>query len=360
MVKLNLALQGGGAHGAFTWGVLDRLLEEEDIDLTAFSGTSAGAINAIVAAEGILEAGPAFAREQLDDFWRGVAEAARQGSPFRQLPFVNDPRYDLTRSPFYIMGIATIRAFSPYQFNPINYNPLRALLDKYIQYERVVSQDRIKLFINTTHVATGSLRIFREYELNTDVVLASTTLPQLFQTQLIGDEGYWDGGYVANPAIEPMVKETEVRDVLIVQLNPLVREQLPTTPQDIFDRLNEITFNASLLAELRRIADVNALVESGELSAAKHPVIRLHLVHGDGELADYAGSSRLLADAGFLAELKALGRARMDRFLRRHKHELGVKSSFDYDRMIAARRSKAEAVQSPEPQSQATPARNRS
>lgn len=344
MIKLNLALQGGGAHGAFTWGVLDRLLEEEDIEIAAVSGTSAGAINAIVAVEGILEAGKAFAREQLDDFWRGVAEAGTKISPFRPLPFDRDPRYDLTRSPFYIMGIAMMRAFSPYQFNPKNFNPLRELLDRYIQYERVVDQDRIKLFINTTHVATGALRIFREYELTTDIVLASATLPQLFQTPLIDGQGYWDGGYVANPAIEPMAEETDDRDVLIVQLNPLAREEIPNTPQEIFDRLNEIVFNASLLAELRRIAERNRLVETGELSATKHPVIRLHLVHGDGELASYAGSSRLLADAGFLNELKALGRARMERFLRRHKHEIGQKSSFDYDRMMATRSRNAKAA----------------
>lgn len=341
MIRLNLALQGGGAHGAFTWGVLDRLLEEDDVEISAVSGTSAGAINAIVAVEGLIEGGRAFAREQLDDFWRGVAEAAHKTSPFRPLPFDQDPRYDLSRSPFYLLGIATIRAFSPYQFNPVNYNPLRELIDKYIQFERVVNQDKYKLFINTTHVATGALKIFREHELNTDIVLASTTLPQLFQTPMIDGEGYWDGGFVANPAIEPMVDATCVRDVLIVQLNPLVREKIPTSPQEIFDRLNEITFNASLLAELRRISERNDLVENGELSAEKHPVVRLHLVHGDGKLADYAGSSRLLADSGFLGELKNLGRARMDRFLRRHKHQIGVEPSFDYDRMVAARREKA-------------------
>jgi NTE family protein len=341
MIKLNLALQGGGAHGAFTWGVLDRLLEEEDIEITAVSGTSAGAINAIVAAEGILEGGKAFAREQLDDFWRGVAEAAARASPFKPLPFHHDPRYDLTRSPLYLFGVAMMRAFSPYQFNPRNFNPLRDLLDHYIQYERVRGQDRIKLFINTTHVATGALRIFREHELNTDIVLASATLPQMFQTPLIDGEGYWDGGYVANPAIEPMTEETDVRDVLVVQLNPLVREDIPTRPQEIFDRLNEIVFNASLLAELRRIAERNQLVETGELLAEKYPVIRLHLVHGDGELASYAGSSRLLADAGFFKELKALGHARMDRFLRRHKHEIGQKSSFDYQRMTTRRLDRA-------------------
>lgn len=344
MIKLNLALQGGGAHGAFTWGVLDRLLEEEDIEIAAVSGTSAGAINAIVAVEGILEAGKAFAREQLDDFWRGVAEAGSKSSLFRPLPFASDPRYDLTRSPLYLFGVAMMRAFSPYQFNPRNFNPLRDLLDHYIQYERVRDQNRIKLFINTTHVATGALRIFREYELNTDIVLASATLPQLFQTPLIDGEGYWDGGYVANPAIEPMIEETNVRDVLIVQLNPLMREEIPTTPQEIFDRLNEIVFNASLLAELRRIDERNRLVETGELSAERHSIIRLHLVHGDGELSSYAGSSRLLADAGFLNELKALGRARMERFLRRHKQEIGVRSSFDYGRMTASRSGKAEVA----------------
>ncbi len=334
MTTLNLALQGGGAHGAFTWGVLDRLLQEDDIDIRAVSGTSAGAVNAVVMVEGLLKGGREGARTRLDAFWREVAAAGARTSPFQRLPFDTDNRYDLTRSPMYLFGMTLMRALSPYQFNPQNINPLRDLLERFIDFDRVRAQNRIKLFINTTHVATGALRVFRERELTADVVLASTTLPQLSHTPLIDGEGYWDGGYIANPAIEPMVRDTCAHDVLIVQLNPIAREELPKTPHEILDRLGEIVFNASLMTELRFLAERNRLVADGELSAKRHPYVRLHMVHGHHKLAAYDGSSRLLAEAKFLRELKAHGRQEMDEFLTHHKVDLGVQSSFDYQVLV--------------------------
>jgi NTE family protein len=331
---INLALQGGGAHGAFTWGVLDRLLEEEDIDITAVSGTSAGAINAVVLAEGLLEGGRPAARARLDAFWREVAKAG-QTSPFQRMPFdSNSGRYDLTLSPAYLFGMAIMRTFSPYQFNPQNANPLRDLLNRFIKFDLVRKQKQLKLFINTTHVSTGGLRVFREHELTTDVVLASTTLPVLFQTPLIDGEGYWDGGYIANPALEPMVRNTDTRDILIVQLNPIVRDDIPRTPHDIGDRLGEIVFNASLVTELRFIAERNRLVANGELSAERHPFVRLHMVHGHSRLAHYDGSSRVLAEEQFLRELKAHGRHEAEHFLRHHKDDVGARSSFDYELLV--------------------------
>ena len=334
MATVNLALQGGGAHGAFTWGVLDRLLEEDDIDIRSVSGTSAGAINSVVLVEGLLEGGKMRARDRLDAFWREVAEAGTRMSPFQRAPFDSGGRYDLTQSPMYLISMAMMRAFSPYQFNPQNVNPLRDLIDRFINFDLVRNQDKIKLFINTTQVSTGGLRIFREYELTTDVVLASTTLPQLFQTPMIDGEGYWDGGYIANPAIEPMVRENCSHDVLIVQLNPIAREEIPKTPHEIIDRLGEIVFNASLVTELRFLAERNRLVANGELSAERYPFVHLHMVHGHHKLAAYDGSSRLLADRAFLQELKQHGRDEMDAFLAHHKSDIGVRSSFDYDVLV--------------------------
>jgi NTE family protein len=332
---VNLALQGGGAHGAFTWGVLDRLLQE-DIEFTAISGTSAGAMNAVVMAEGLLEGGNAHARRQLEQFWLGIADAASLLSPFQRTPLQQmTESWALSNSYFYEASMAFTRIFSPYEFNPFGYNPLKQALEKLIDFEKVRRQRRIKLFINTTHVRTGGLRCWREHELTVDMVLASACLPWLFHTPIIEGEGYWDGGYIANPAIEPMVRATATDDVLIVQLNPIVRNELPRTSFEIQDRLNEITFNASLLTELRFIAERNRLIDSGELTSKDHRNIHLHMIHGDQQLGTFAPSTKLLAEVGFLTNLRDHGRAAADDWLKKHGDKIGRKSSFNYRRIVS-------------------------
>jgi NTE family protein len=334
--ELTLALQGGGAHGAFTWGVLDRLLEEEDIVFTAISGTSAGAMNAVVMAEGLLEGDRAHARAQLDQFWMGMADASERLSPFGKTFW---PQFlagmGMQQNLMFEGAMALTRIFSPYDFNPLDYNPLRDALNDLIDWERVRRQRRIKLFINTTHVATGGLRCWREHELTVDMVLASACLPTLFQTPLIDGEGYWDGGYIANPAIEPMVRATGTLDSLIVQLNPIVRHELPRRAPEILDRLNEICFNASLVTELRFIAERNRLIDAGELTSDQHRKIHLHMIHGDKALEEFPAISKLLAERGFLTRLKALGRETADRWLAEHGNKVGKRSSFNYRRIVA-------------------------
>ena len=332
---VNLALQGGGAHGAFTWGVLDRLLEEDWIDYTAISGTSAGAMNAIVMAEGLIEGDRAHARTQLHQFWMGMADTAELLSPFRRTPWQKlTGSWALSNSLLYEASLSMTRMFSPYELNPFGYNPLRDALEKLIDFEAVRRQRRIRLFINTTHVRTGGLRCWREHELTVDMVLASACLPWLFHTPVIDGEGYWDGGYVANPAIEPMVRATGTDDVLIVQLNPIVRNELPRTSFEIHDRLNEITFNASLLTELRFIAERNRLIDAGELASKDHRKIRLHMIHGDEALGRFPPSTKLLAERDFLLTLKEAGRAAGDQWLARHGEKCGQRSSFNYRRLI--------------------------
>lgn len=332
---VNLALQGGGAHGAFTWGVLDRLLEE-DIEFTAVSGTSAGAMNAVVMAEGLLEGGNERAREQLEQFWLGIAETAGMLSPFRRTPLQQmTENWALSNSFFYEASLAFTRMFSPYEFNPFGYNPLKQALEKLIDFEKVRRQRRIKLFINTTHVRTGGLRCWREHELTVDMVLASACLPWLFHTPVIDGEGYWDGGYVANPAIEPMVRSTGTDDALIVQLNPIVRNELPRSSFEIHDRLNEITFNASLLTELRFIAERNRLIDAGELTSKNHRKIHLHMIHGDQQLGAFPPSTKLLAEASFLTKLRDLGRDAAAEWLEKHGDKLGRRSSFNYRRIVS-------------------------
>jgi NTE family protein len=335
--QINLALQGGGSHGAFTWGVLDRLLEEDDIEIAAISGTSAGAMNAVVCGEGLMEGDAAHARAQLDHFWLGIGDAAARMSPFqRTLWQQQTDDYSLNFSPMYQMSLAISRMISPYVANPFELNPLRDALNALIDFERVRKSRKVKLFINTTHVATGGLRCFREHELTVDMVLASGCLPYLFHTPIIDGEGYWDGGYIANPALEPMSRATGCSDALIVQLNPIVRNEIPRTAHEIADRLNEITFNASLVSELRFIGERNRLIDKGELSGDLHPRINLHMIHGDDELGRFPPSSKLLAEKAFLIKLKALGRAAADEWLGKYGDDIGSRSTFNYARLVAA------------------------
>jgi NTE family protein len=328
--KLNLALQGGGAHGAFTWGVLDRLLEEPDLEFTAISGTSAGAMNAVVMAEGLLEGGKERARAQLEQFWIGMADAADRLNPFRQWP-----GYALVEPFLFEASMAATRMFSPYDVSPTDTNPLRQALLDLIDFEKVRRQRQIKLFINTTHVATGGLRCWREHELTVEMVLASACLPSLFQTPMIDGEGYWDGGYIANPAIEPMCRATDTDDVLIVQLNPIVRTELPKKAADILDRLSEISFNASLVTELRFIAERNRLINAGELSAKKHRKTHLHMIHGDQALGELPPSSKLTAERKFLLTLRDKGREAASEWIERHAEKIGDRSSFNYNRLVS-------------------------
>jgi NTE family protein len=244
--------------------------------------------------------------------------------------------FSLQHSPIYEMSLALSHMVSPYQSNPFGYNPLREALLELIDFDRVRASRDVKLFINTTHVATGGLRCFREHELTVDMVLASGCLPYLFQTPIIDGEGYWDGGYIANPAIEPMSRATGTCDALIVQLNPIVRTALPKTAHDISDRLNEITFNASLVTELRFIGERNRLINNGELQSDRHRKIHLHMIHGDEALGQFPPSSKLLAEKAFLLKLKALGRDAADTWLTRHGDGIGKRSTFNYQRLVAA------------------------
>ena len=328
--KLNLALQGGGAHGAFTWGVLDRLLEEGTLEFSAISGTSAGAMNAVVTAEGLLEGGNDRARAQLEQFWLGMADAAERLNPWRQWP-----GYSLVEPFLFEASMAATRILSPYDVSPTDNNPLRQALLDLIDFEKVRRQRRIKLFINTTHVATGGLRCWREHELTVEMVLASACLPSLFQTPMIDGEGYWDGGYIANPAIEPMCRATDTDDVLIVQLNPIVRTEIPRKAADILDRLSEISFNASLVTELRFIAERNRLINAGELSAKKHRKTHLHMIHGDQALGELPAATKLTAERKFLLMLRDKGREAASEWLERHGDKIGDRSSFNYNRLVS-------------------------
>ncbi len=335
MVKINLGLQGGGSHGAFTWGVLDRLLDDDDIEIVGVSGTSAGAMNGVVLAEGILEGGRPQARSQLEDFWRLVSEAGRS-SPLQRSPYDQmRGNYSLHGSPAHMALDFMSRLFSPYQLNPQGQNPLRPILEQFVDFERVRASRDVKLFINATCVRTGTLKIFREHECTVDMVLASACLPTLFHAVEIDGELYWDGGYLANPWIDRMHDFTGVHDTLIVQINPLRVDDPPDEAREIINRMGEITFNSSLIKDLRLIGQKNDLIKAGELDPVRHQLVRLHMIHGGDDLTRFDNTSKFLTEWQFLLTLKDIGRRVADAWLKAHKADLGVTSTLDYRRLMS-------------------------
>lgn len=327
--RIDLALQGGGAHGALTWGVLERLLSDERIEISAISGTSAGAMNAVVLADGLERGGRDGAREALEEFWKAVSQAAALSPIQRSLWDRLTSNYSLDQSPMYLLFEQLTRQFSPYQLNPMNINPLRDLVADKVDFERVNRCSAVKVFVTATNVRTGRGRTFAQPTLCVDRVMASACLPFMFQAVEIEGEAYWDGGYIGNPALYPLVDDKATRDLVVVQINPLQRDELPQTGRDIINRINEITFNASLIKELRLIDLLHELIEVEQLESERYRDIFVHLIHAYEELADLDASSKLNAEWSYLQHLRDRGWAWADRFLHAHYDDLGVRGSFD-------------------------------
>ena len=326
---ISLALQGGGSHGAFTWGVLDALLDNRSLWVEAISGTSAGAMNAVVFAYGYgkgasahtdrvkgHQAGCEQAQEALRQFWEGVGTL---GSLFFGAPLQNNPMVSMMS-----------QWLSPYQTNPLDINPLRRLLEKVVDFEFLQKEQgkhAPKVFVCATNVRTGSGDVFSGSRLTADAVMASACLPMLFKAVNIQGENYWDGGYSGNPLIYPLIYQTGSHDVLLVQLNPTEYVGLPDSAQDILDRMNEITFNASLLAELRAIAFVRRLLGEGRLDPTEYKSMLIHHIDGGKELQGYSASSKTRANMGFVLELCAKGKASGQHWLQYHRRDVGVRST---------------------------------
>ena len=330
-LPLDLALQGGGSHGAFTWGVLDRLLDETSISFDGVSGTSAGALNAAVLATGLAEGGRSGAQKALRDFWMDVAAQGACFGHWPRAPGSGLAGYNLDSNPFFTAGNQFLRGFSPYQFNPFNplgSNPLRKVLERHVRPE-VLLNGPLNLFITATAVRTGQPRIFERKDLSIDALLASACLPQMFRAVDIDGEPYWDGGYSGNPAIWPLIYKTHALDVVLVRINPLYRPQTPDTPEEIADRVNEITFNAGLIAEMRAIDFVQRQIRKGQLSPGEYKDLRLHMIADDAGLAPLHASSKLNTDAEFLEALHGLGRTAAGAWLLRHRKDLGARSTLD-------------------------------
>ncbi len=332
-VLVDLALQGGGSHGAFTWGILDRLLEEPWLNVEAISGTSAGAMNAAVMVSGYMQGGAQGARKALDAYWELVAESSRFSPIQRSALDRMMNRWSLDTSPGYLMMDLMSRIVSPYDLNPFGHNPISSILEKSIDFAHL-GEASIKLFITATNVHTGRGRIFRNAEITPDVLLASACLPTMFQAIEIDGEPYWDGGYAGNPTISPLVRESEALDVILVQINPRERRETPRTASEILNRVNEISFNAPLMKELRMIALLRQAADPGTGEGRRWAEMRTHRILTD-KLADFGASSKLNAEASFLHMLKAEGRIAAQEFLTAHGEDLGKRSTADLDILLA-------------------------
>ncbi|MFG1376855.1 patatin-like phospholipase family protein [Xanthobacter autotrophicus] len=329
---VDLALQGGGSHGAFTWGVLDRLLEESWLQIDGISGTSAGAMNAAVLADGYAAGGAQGARDALDRYWRTVAEAARF-SPFQRGPLDRMlGRWTIDTSPMFVGMDIMSRLFSPYDLNPGNLNPLKKILDESIDFERLKTSP-IRLFITATNVRTGRGRVFRNGEISADVLLASACLPTMFQAIEIDGEAYWDGGYSGNPTMTPLVRELSSDDTILIPINPVERPGTPKTASEIMNRLNEVSFNSVLLKELRMIALLRKVADPGNTEGAEWAKMRIHMVP-NRLMSSLGFSSKLNAEWDFLSMLKEEGRKAGEEFLERYGDKLGVESSVDLDVLL--------------------------
>jgi NTE family protein len=327
--SVNLALQGGGAHGAFAWGVLDRLLEEDAISCEGISATSAGAANAVVYAYGLAVGGREGARRALREFWQQIARVSLF-SPFQ--PSFYDRltgNHSLEGSPAFLLLHMLTHVMSPYDMNPFNYNPLQGVLESVVDFERLRRSPQIKLFLSATNVRSGKIRVFETREMSVKVVLASACLPFIFQAVEIDNEHYWDGGYMGNPALFPLIYNCTSPDIVVIHINPIRRPDVPTTAVEILNRVNEISFNSSLMREMRAVEFLNTLIEEGRLADTRLKRIRLHSIAAEKVMQSLGAVSKLNADWGFLLDLHASGRQTADAWLRNEFSEVGSRSTVD-------------------------------
>lgn len=332
MKLVNLALQGGGSHGAFTWGVLDALLEDGRLDFDGISGTSAGAMNAVALAHGFATAGKKAdpreaARASLARLWDEIVKLGAASTLQRNMldVFLGGWRFNEVAQ-------QAASQFSPYQTNPLDINPLRSLLGQLFDFDRIAVLGGPKVFVSATHVVTGKAEIFSGKRLNAASVMASACLPMLFQAIEIGGESYWDGGYAGNPAIHPLIYRCHSADIILVQINPLERNSVPNTAPEIMDRINELTFNASLLSQMRAVDFVNRMLRAGSLPKSRYREVLLHRVDGGEALEAYPASSKATADGGLIQSLCELGRTCGKHWLGRHFAQVGEKSTVNIAR----------------------------
>jgi NTE family protein len=324
---INLALQGGGSHGAFTWGVLDRLLEDERIGFDGVTATSAGGVNAVLLADGLAAGGREGAKQIMHRFWKKMS--ATTSASIIAPSFIDkfNPNFGLENSPGYVMVDIISRFMSPYQLNPTDANPMRDLLVEFVDFERVRQQRVVKLFLSATNVRTGKVAVFPNKEITADHVLASACLPFMMRAPVIDGEAYWDGGFMGNPAIFPVIYGCESADVLLVHLTPTERTELPTNSRAILNRMQEISFNSSLMREMRAVAFVTQMIDDGKLTGGKR--IFVHLIEAEDIIRELSGSSKMNAEWGFLMHLFEIGRDRADKWIAANYDRIGAETTVD-------------------------------
>ncbi|ABG32271.1 patatin [Roseobacter denitrificans] len=340
--RINLALQGGGAHGAFTWGVLDRLLMDEDLEVAAISGTSAGALNGAAFKAGMIEGGREGARDMLEWLWKEVGARPEMKMSEWMAPFsLTSVSSALENSWPYLAADAWSRVVSPYAYGPFYTNPLRPIVSKF-NYDEVCAENGKGpcLFVCATRVRSGKIRVFKDSEISTDVILASACLPTMFQAVPVTDpvtgttEDYWDGGYTGNPALFPLFNPSLPEDIVVVNINPLERVDTPRTAQAIQNRINEISFNSSLLREMRAIHFVQRLLDSGRLESDEKQRVLMHMIADDALMNELSVATKVIPTAYTLAKLKEAGQRAADDFLSVHRDDLNKRSSVDMVEMF--------------------------
>jgi len=327
--RVNLALQGGGAHGAFTWGVLDHLLEDGRLSVAGISGASAGAVNAVMLADGLARGGPEEARKRLTEFWQAASLGGNLTGGQRAVMERLFSMMPAEGSPVQLFMDTMAKFMSPYDFNPLNINPLKDLIERFADFEAIQAFRELQLFISATNVHTGRLRVFRREHVTADVVMASAALPLMFRAVEIDGEPYWDGGFTGNPAILPFLNANDIDDVVVVQISPLRRDKTPTTARDIVHRVNEITFNSSLDTELRALEYIGRITAESRGGNARGRNINIHRIVLENVGTKLTIGSRLKTDKDFLTLLHRAGRRAARRFLDRHFDDIGRRSTID-------------------------------
>ena len=332
--KVALALQGGGSHGAYTWGVLDRLLEDRTLDIIGVTGTSAGAMNAVVLADGLLRGGPEGARQQLRAFWTAIGAMPGFGSLLWLLSGETQSRLQLERTPPYMAWDTLRRNMSPYDLNPMNFNPLREPLTRLIDFDRLRAERNLRVMVCAINVLTARRRVFANENISVDAVLASACLPELFPAVEIDGQPYWDGGFAGNPAMAALIRELSKCDMIVVRIDPIIRTEVPRTPRDIHDRITELSFNTTFWLEMTYLGLLLSLVEEGELDRERFGRFFFHFIEPHGELEKISASTKLNNSAAFLEYLFDLGRATADDWFANNGAAIGKRSTVDLTKLL--------------------------
>lgn len=330
--SINLALQGGGAHGAFTWGVIDYLLEEGSLSICSISGTSAGAINAVITADGLSSGNAETAREKLSEFWHSVSKYRLTHRSFFDTWLGN---WNVDNSPGFLYMEYISHFLTPESINPFKINPLRDILNEIVDFENLRNSKGPNIFIGTTLVETGKARVFSREELSLDVIMASACLPRLYKSVEIDGKLHWDGGYSGNPPLYPIIKNGECEDIVIIQINPILRKGNPVSSTEISNRIDEITFNQSLLKELRAIEFVQRLLKDNIIDNKKYRSMNIHIIESQDEMNPLGASSKMNTELPFLLHLKDIGRKAAARWIDENYDMIGISGSVNLQKIIS-------------------------